>query len=255
MQVAALTAARQSVAGAISAAFSLLNYRGHFADPTRTAVSQGVLPGLLAAVSARVARADAAASAVDSALAGALTAGAAAYGARLAAEADMAREYPITAFVRLPAALSKGLVPGEAVVGGGAVPTITEAEVESDEDDDDEEDEDGVSPRKARRLAAAGAVVLPVGPVIATKRDSVEAVEERLFEWISSAAAATGSPTADGMTRVLELGLGRPLRLHMRGTRLPGSASLLAGWALEQLRDLELRPDPEAATGVDTHRG
>lgn len=260
-QVAAAAAARRCVASVVSGALSLLQYRGHFADPVRAEVLSGVMPGLLAAVGARATRAADAAGAVDSVLGAALAAGAAAVAARLAEEEEARRPYLIKVFVKLPAALSQGLAPGEAVVGGGAVPTITEAEVEDDEEEEEEEGEAGeaASPRKARRLAAAasGAVVVVVGPVAVTRRDPVQAVEERIYEWIQAAAARAeaeggggpGGAQGQGMLRVLALALGRPLHLYLRGARLPPQR-LLLDWPLQQLADLELRPHTEAAASA-----
>lgn len=239
----------------MSGALSLLTYRGYFADPVRRAVKEGVLPGLFSAVQARADRTDAAAAAVDAVLGGALAAGAATFAARLAADEEARRPYLIKVYVKLPPALAQGLAPSEAVVGGGAVPTIAEAEVEDDEDDDADDGDagddgaEGVSPRKARRLAAAaaGSVVVVIGPVSVTRRDAVAAVEQRIFEWIEVAAAAEppGSSGGGRMARVLDLSHGRPLHLFLRGARLPPDRRLL-DWPLEQLADLELRPDGSA---------
>ena len=263
LQVAAAAAARRGVSAVVSGALSLLTYRGYFADPVRAAVSTGVLPGIFAAVEARVGRAAAAASSVDALLGGALSAGAAVFAARVAADEEARRPYLIKVYVKLPPALAAGLAPGEAVVGGGAVPTIAEAEVEDDEEEDEDEGDGGgggaVSPRKARRLAAAGgSAVVVVGPVAVTRRDTVAAVEQRVFEWIETAAAAAGETQQGGgagssssMARVLELSLGRPLHLYLRGARLPESSRLL-DWPLDQLADLELRPDPDAAATLAT---
>jgi hypothetical protein len=75
------------------------------------------------------------------------------------------------------------------------------------------------------------------------KRDSVAAVEARVFEWIQAHAAAPAGPAEAPVARVLELSGGLPLHLFLGGARLPVDALLLS-WPLAELSGLELRPDP-----------